>query len=65
MKELDLLLERFISANESQLAEGAWPELESLLSVEDDKFWDWVQYPDQAEPPQFRDLLEKISRGQG
>lgn len=65
MKELDLLLERFISANESQLAEGAWPELESLLNIEEDKLWDWVLDPDLAESPQFTELLKKISRGQG
>ena len=65
MKELDILLERFVAENESQLSGGSWPELEALLNTEDDVLWDWIQDPmlDKARP--FRNLLTKLSRGQG
>ena len=37
MKELDVMLERFLERQESALAEGGWPELEALLDAEDDR----------------------------
>ncbi len=43
MKELDLLLEPYLSGNEAALRAGAWPELEELLSCEDDLLWDWLR----------------------
>jgi antitoxin CptB len=65
MKELDILLERFISENEVQLAEGAWPELESMLATEDDILWDWFQDPAAATAGPFGNLLKEISHGTG
>lgn len=65
MKELDILLERFVAGNEASLSAGAWPELESLLNTEDDVLWDWIQDPDMLQAKPFRSLLMKISRGQG
>jgi antitoxin CptB len=65
MKELDVLLERFITVNEPSLAEGAWPELESLLETEDDTLWDWFQHPGSSEARPYRDLLKEICDGQG
>lgn len=43
MKELDVLLEPYLSGNEAALRAGAWPELEELLSCEDDLLWDWLR----------------------
>ena len=65
MKELDVLLERFITGNEASLAEGAWPELESLLETEDDRLWDWFQHPGSIDARPFRGLLMEITSGQG
>lgn len=65
MKELDVLLERFITVNEARLGEGAWPELESLLETEDDKLWDWFQNPDSSDAKPYRGLLTEICSGQG
>ncbi len=47
MKELDVLLTRFVDANEGDLANGAWPTLEQLLACEDDVLWARLQ----ASPP--------------
>ena len=60
MKELDMLLERFIDINEESLAEGSWPELEALLQTEDDVLWDWFQ--DSSASP-YQELLDRICRG--
>ena len=65
MKELDILLERFINNQHHILAEGAWPEFESLLQVEDDLLWDWLQNPSLAQAQPFRKLLDAIRYDQG
>lgn len=65
MKELDVLLERFVTLNETSLAEGAWPELESLLNTEDDRLWDWFQHPDSCDAGPYWKLLTEICSGQG
>ena len=62
MKELDLLLERFIERNAQALAAGRWPELEALLAIEDDMLWHWLQEPAARDAERFRPLLEKIRR---
>ena len=60
MKELDILLERFITANPDKLASGEWPTLETMLGAEDDVLWDWIQNPETAPDPAVRDLLGQI-----
>jgi antitoxin CptB len=60
MKELDLLLERFIDRNRKALTAGEWPELEDLLETEDDTLWDWLQNPANPAAERFRGLLECI-----
>lgn len=65
MKELDVLLESFIITHERSLAEGAWPEFESLLKTEDDKLWDWFQHPEWDEAQPYRALLTEICHGKG
>ena len=62
MKELDILLERFIEDHEAALSGGAWPELEQLLETEDDVLWDWFQDPSKPGAAEFRSLLKQIRR---
>jgi succinate dehydrogenase flavin-adding protein (antitoxin of CptAB toxin-antitoxin module) len=62
MKELDVLLERFIADQQSEIEQGMWPELESLLAFEDDQLWDFVQHPEAAST-QYRKLLQRICHG--
>ena len=63
MKELDVLLERFIDANNEFLAQGGFPELEALLQNEDDVLWDWLQQPDRALAAPYQALLERMRHG--
>jgi len=63
MKELDVLLERFIQKNDKALGQGDWPEFEQLLEHEDDELWDWVQNPAAANASGYRDLLTWIRHG--
>jgi antitoxin CptB len=60
MKELDVLLERFLDRNRSELCQGDWPELESLLQCEDDRLWDWLQQPSCTTAAPYRSLLQRI-----
>ena len=57
MKELDILLERFIVTHETDLAAGEWPEFEALLQTEDDCLWDWLQNPERTDATAYRALL--------
>ena len=63
MKELDILLERFIQLNQGPLAAGEWPELESLLHMEDDVLWDWLQDKSVPEASNYRNILTQILSG--
>ena len=60
MKELDLLLERFLDRHRESLSAGQWPELETLLDTEDDTLWDWLQDPTTPGAAAFRPLLDRI-----
>jgi succinate dehydrogenase flavin-adding protein (antitoxin of CptAB toxin-antitoxin module) len=60
MKELDVLLERFLDRHAGPLAEGRWPEFEALLQTEDDLLWDWLQDPNASASAAYRELLEQI-----
>ncbi len=62
MKELDLLLERFVEQHREELDSGQWPELEGLLETEDDRLWDWLQNPASPDAADFRELLDRIRR---
>ena len=63
MKELDMLLERFIEREQRQLRGGAWPDLEALLATEDDRLWAWLQDTGHAGAGPFRPLLDRIRHG--
>ena len=60
MKELDILLERFIAQNPQPLAQGSWPEFESLLQTEDDVLWGWFQDPSLPGAAPYPKLLERV-----
>ena len=57
MKELDVLLERFLRNHEQQLTAGAWPEFEAFLQLDDDRIWDCLQDPGQLDGSQFHQLV--------
>ena len=63
MKELDLLLDGFITRHADAINLGDWPELEILLATEDDVLWDWMQNPDSAQPESLRALIHEIRDG--
>ena len=60
MKELDLILERFVEGQEEALTAGHWPELEALLDTEDDMLWEWLQNPAAPGAEPYRALLERM-----
>ena len=60
MKELDVLLERFIQNQSIELDRDAWPELETLLAMEDDQLWGLIQNP-AAATGEYQILLKQIS----
>lgn len=65
MKELDVLLDHFVVQRQLDLARGSWPELESLLAIEDDQLWDWFQDPSRPAAAPYRELLELIRHERG
>jgi len=60
MKELDVLLERFLSAERTQLECGAWPEFERFLAEEDDRIWHWVLQPESCRD--YPELMHALRR---
>lgn len=60
MKELDILLESFLAANENELGAGSWPEFEDFLELEDDLLWDSLRQPDISASPEFQSLINAI-----
>lgn len=63
MKELDVLLEGFLARNRAELERGAFPELEDLLSCEDDCLWDWIQQKKGVSPAAYGAVLSALRRG--
>jgi len=60
MKELDILLERFVEQNADALEQGAWPEFEPLLQTEDDLLWAWFLDPSSADAAAYRKILDRV-----
>ena len=60
MKELDILLERFVTGRQASLERGDWPALETLLAREDDVLWDGLQDPGAEPDAALRELLFAI-----
>jgi antitoxin CptB len=42
MKELDVLFEAFFKQQAESLVAGGWPQLDELLTQEDDLLFDWI-----------------------
>jgi antitoxin CptB len=42
MKELDVLFEAFFKQQAESLLAGGWPQLDELLTQEDDVLFDWI-----------------------
>ena len=42
MKELDVLFEAFFKQQAESLLTGGWPQLDELLTQEDDVLFDWI-----------------------
>ena len=59
MKELDVLLDAFLHSEQAALERGEWPDFESLLALEDDVLWDYLQSPACAPEP-FAGLIDGI-----
>ncbi len=62
MRELEILLERFLLRESAALSGGGWPELEALLDCEDDRLWDWFQGRSDADSEPFDELIAAIRR---
>jgi len=62
MKELDVLFEAFLENQARQLSEGAWPELEELLTLEDDVLFDWISGRDLPSDPAVLKLLDLLKK---
>lgn len=62
MRELEILIEDFLLREREALAGGAWPELEALLSCEDDRLWDWFQGRFDEESAPYRPLIDALRR---
>ena len=60
MKELDVLLGRFLRRERAALLNGVWPEFEGLLALEDDVLWDWLQNPARGADDGYQELLCRI-----
>ena len=60
MKELDILLERYVGSRQASLESGEWPALEALLAREDDVLWDSLQDPGAEKDAAVRKLLVAI-----
>jgi len=62
MKELDVLLEAFIKAQDERLLAGDWPGLERLLGEEDDVLFDWISGRNLPADPAMVELIRSITR---
>jgi len=60
MKELDVLLERFLSLEQESLEQGGWPDLERFLAEEDDRIWHWILHPESC--THYPELLNALRR---
>ena len=60
MRELEILLERFLLQEEAALTDGQWPAFEALLASEDDQLWDWFQGKAAPDDPSLRELVDTI-----
>lgn len=60
MKELDVLFEAFFAKHANKIADGRWPQLETLLVQEDDVLFDWVSGRNLPSDPKVVKLIERL-----
>jgi antitoxin CptB len=60
MKEFDVLFEPFFEAEREAIENGDWPQLEALLSQEDDLLFDWVSGRVLPSDPGLQSLLNRL-----
>lgn len=60
MKELDVLFEAFFAKHAEDIENGQWPQLETLLSQEDDVLFDWVSGRNLPENPEVSSLINRL-----
>lgn len=60
MKELDVVLTRYLDRRFSVASAQERQNFERLLKVEDDRLWDWVLGRAPAEDPEFHALIERL-----
>ena len=63
MKELDVLFEAFFDKQTEALQAGEWPEIEHLLSQEDDVLFDWISGRNLPLDPNVLSLIKKLTNG--
>ena len=61
MKELDLLFEAFFEQQVESLLAGGWPQLEELLSQEDDVLFDWISGRNLPADPDVLRLIDTLT----
>jgi antitoxin CptB len=61
MKELDVLFEAFFAQQSELLIAGHWPQLEELLSQEDDVLFDWVSGRNMPTDSAILELIKYIT----
>jgi succinate dehydrogenase flavin-adding protein (antitoxin of CptAB toxin-antitoxin module) len=57
-----VLFEAFLEKQAKQLSEGTWPELEELLTLEDDVLFDWISGRDLPSDPAVLKLLDLLKK---
>jgi antitoxin CptB len=62
MKELDVLLERYMDERWARAGEAERDAFERLLELQDPQLWDWLSGRGR---PQERDLADVVSRLRG
>jgi succinate dehydrogenase flavin-adding protein (antitoxin of CptAB toxin-antitoxin module) len=60
MKELDVLFEAFFLAQAAPLAANGWPQLEWVLTQEDDVLFDWISGRDLPSDPDVLHLIDTL-----
>ena len=60
MKELDLLLERFLERGYADLSEAEKGDFEALLARQDDELWDWFYQGREPDDATLGKLVRRI-----
>jgi antitoxin CptB len=60
MKELDVLFEAFFKQQAESLVAGGWPQLEELLTQEDDVLFDWISGRNLPANAEALDLIKTL-----